>query len=400
MWAIADQAIVSAGNFITNIVLANALLPTDYGLFGLLLGTILFLNSLQAALVTYPLSVKGATIDTARVRPFTAICLILTLLCALPLAVSAGLAGAVFGKTASIACWAAVALILWQSQETLRRILNARLRFRDSIWGDSVRYLGQAVIVLMLAWSGTLSIEMAFASIALASVLGGLYQAWQVGMARPQWQDVRAFGREFWNLGRWMLAANLTFLVSTLTVEYGLAYRWGMDAMGKFQALSNIVKLSHPLLFGIGAVVTPVAARAFSDGGTRLARSVSGKFALQGLALLLPFYALLLVFPTLTLRLFYPTMGLYHGLENELRVYVLWYLVLYAASVLGAYLAGLERARHHFQAQLVHALGAATIAVPLTWFTGLTGMLIGGTIAKLILCFAILHYIRRAHRDG
>jgi Na+-driven multidrug efflux pump len=173
-----------------------------------------------------------------------------------------------------------------------------------------------------------------------------------------------------------------------------------MDAMGKFQALSNIVKLSHPLLFGIGAVITPVAARALSDGATHLARSVSSRFAMQGLLLLLPFYAFLLLFPSLTLRLFYPTAEAYHGLDNELRIYVLWYLVLYAASVLGAYLAGLERARHHFQAQLIHALGAAVIAVPLTWFTGLTGMLIGGAIAKLILCFAILHYIRRAHRES
>jgi hypothetical protein len=224
-WAIADQGIVSAGNFVTHIVLGNALLPAEYGVFGLLLGTILFLNSLQAAVVTYPLSVKGAAIADDRVKPFATVCLLLTLLCALPLAVSAGVAGAIFGKTASLALWAGVALVLWQSQETLRRVLNARLRFRDSIWGDAVRYLGQGVIVLILAYTGMLSIQTAFASIALASILGGLYQAWQVGLARPAWEDIRAFAVEFWSLGRWMLAANLTFLVSTLILEYGLAYQ-------------------------------------------------------------------------------------------------------------------------------------------------------------------------------
>ena len=131
------------------------------------------------------------------------------------------------------------------------------------------------------------------------------------------------------------------------------------------------------------------------DGGQRMARSVSIRFALQGLMILLPFYLLLVVFPTWAIQILYGANTPYLGLENELRIYVIWYLVLYTASVLGAYLNGLERARHHFQAQLIHALGAAVIALPLTYWFGLTGMLIGGVIAKTILCMAFYFYLRR-----
>ncbi len=399
IWAITDQAIVSAGNAISNIYIGRTLDPSHHGLFGLVLSTMLYLNSLQAALVIYPLSVKGAVVDTARLRAFTGVCLMLTLLCGVPLALATGLIGGIFGESATLAIWTALALLLWQLQETLRRILSARLRFKESVWGDGVRYLGQAAIIFFLAMSGMLTLTTAFATIAGTSVIAGLFQAWQVGIERPRWQDVKDFAYEFWCLGRWMLAGNVTLLVSTLGLEYALSLSWGLATMGQFQAMSTIVKLSHPLLFGIGAIITPVAARAFSDGGTKLARSLSAKYALQGLLLLLPFYGILLIIPTVALRLFYPNVEAYAGLGNELRIYVLWYMVLYAASVLGAYLSGLERARHHFHAQIIHAFGSAVIALPLTYFFGLSGMLIGGVIAKLTLCAAILYYIRYAHRQ-
>src|SRR5262245_22544082 len=56
VWALADQGIVSLGNCATNVLLARSLAVAEFGVFALLLEAMLFLNSLQAALVIYPLS--------------------------------------------------------------------------------------------------------------------------------------------------------------------------------------------------------------------------------------------------------------------------------------------------------------------------------------------------------
>src|SRR5581483_9645528 len=63
LWVLMDQGIVSAGNFFTGNQLGRHLTETGYGNYGLLLETMLYFNGLQAALVIYPLTIKGATGD-------------------------------------------------------------------------------------------------------------------------------------------------------------------------------------------------------------------------------------------------------------------------------------------------------------------------------------------------
>ena len=62
-WAIADQGVVSLGNFLTTIILARALTPAAYGLWSVIFGLILFLNVFSASLINYPLSVRLAARD-------------------------------------------------------------------------------------------------------------------------------------------------------------------------------------------------------------------------------------------------------------------------------------------------------------------------------------------------
>ncbi len=398
MWAITDQAVVSIGNFTTNIFLGRILRQEVYGTYGVLLETMFWLISLQAALVVYPMSVRGALIDDPqRLRRFATANLVLTLCMAIPLAIGLMIAsGGIDQFGISLGFGAGVALLLWHVQELSRRLLFARLRFKEAIVGDAIRYLGQAVVVFALyAYYGSeLKLTTVFLALGSTAVLGSFVQAWQIGVAKVPWSEIRPMALEFWRLGRWMLAANMTFLVSTLGIQWTLAWKHDFNTFGAYVALSNIVKLSHPLMFGIVAIITPAAARASVDGGRLVARHITVKYALQGLMILLPFYLVLVAVPSVAVNFVYGA-GKFPGLENEMRVYVIWYIVLYISSVLGAYLSGLERARHHFHSQLVHAFAAAAIALPLTIQYGLMGMLIGGVIAKTVLCLAFLWYLRR-----
>jgi hypothetical protein len=66
--ALFDQGIVSCGNFVTSVLLARSLAVDQYGVFALFLDAILFLNSLQAALLIYPLTVRCAAMDENDLR--------------------------------------------------------------------------------------------------------------------------------------------------------------------------------------------------------------------------------------------------------------------------------------------------------------------------------------------
>src|SRR3954469_12892194 len=57
IWAIADQGIVSLGNFLTTIILARTFGPEVYGVWSIIFGFMLFLNNLHASLIIYPLTV-------------------------------------------------------------------------------------------------------------------------------------------------------------------------------------------------------------------------------------------------------------------------------------------------------------------------------------------------------
>src|SRR4051812_32461616 len=59
-WGLADQALISATNFVTMILLARGLGSSAFGLFVLMYTCLLFANGLQTALFTQPQNVLGA----------------------------------------------------------------------------------------------------------------------------------------------------------------------------------------------------------------------------------------------------------------------------------------------------------------------------------------------------
>ncbi|HZF40982.1 MAG TPA: hypothetical protein VE715_19320, partial [Blastocatellia bacterium] len=98
----------------------------------LICGVIYFLNSLHSAVVTTPLTIKGACAEESEIRRMASGALVLTALLTPPQAiVMCGAAWAV-GRP-GLAPWAITALIFWQFQEAIRRTFMARLRHREAI---------------------------------------------------------------------------------------------------------------------------------------------------------------------------------------------------------------------------------------------------------------------------
>jgi O-antigen/teichoic acid export membrane protein len=127
VWGLGDQALISASNFLTTVVLARRLSPTDFGAFALLYAAVFFMVSLQTTLVSRPHNVLGVTRQGVDYRRYTTVTAV-SQLCFTAMFALVALIGAMVAQHAA---WGVAALLFplvlvivaWQLQEFTRRVL-------------------------------------------------------------------------------------------------------------------------------------------------------------------------------------------------------------------------------------------------------------------------------------
>lgn len=392
-WVLVDQAVVSLGNFLTSNQIARHMPAKDYGVFSLLLETILYLNSLQAALIIYPMTVRGAT-DRNHLGRLAMGSLWLTL-CLLPiLGIATAFSVHRVEGTMFMAISAVGALLLWQMQETTRRALISDLRFADAVWGDAVSYLGQAAFVFVAAQLGKLNLNLAFLGMGITSAAAMMLQAFQIGLKPISISQVKDVVRDFWVLGRWMLLSNAGAVVSSLGYWYVLQASHGDEACAIFGAIVNMLKLANPIMSSMANLIVPAVARESATHGLRAARRIALRYIGFGAALLAPYFALLLIFPHWMLQRFYGVNSPYADYSQWLRLFVLNYMVAYIAQTIGSWLAGLQHSKLGFHTQLVNVIVTLAVGLPLTYKYGVRGLVFGGLIAIFATALTSAYYIR------
>ncbi|HEV2386563.1 MAG TPA: hypothetical protein VGS20_04835 [Candidatus Acidoferrales bacterium] len=382
-WSFVDQGAVSLGNFLTQVVLARNLPRNDYGIFVLLFSAMLFLNNCHMSIVTYPLSVQGAASGPDRLRKITVSSLVLTALGALPQApIVFGVALAL--KHAGLTAGIVLALLCWQLQETLRRALMAHFRHRAAAPGDALSYAGQAALLWILARYGALSLPVAFEVIAATSLLAAILQAAQLrlGVASPP--ETLALLRSYWRLGKWNLLTYATDAATAALFPWTLGLMQGPQEAASFQAASNLLRVSHPVVYGVGNLIVPAASRAAREGGLRRAGRSAIRSGAEGAMLLFPYFALLLLWPRGALSLAYGHGSAYAGLAAPLRWFVLVYLSAYIFTVLGSFLNGIGRPATLFAAEAVGTGAALLAGIPLAMRYGVVGACAGFFVVLMI----------------
>lgn len=394
VWSLADQGVVSLGNFLTNIFLARFLIPADYGIFALIYGLIIVLNSFHSCVIGYPLSVKGAAADVEGLKQHTRSALVLTLLLSLPFG------GIVIGASIAlgrpgIALECACALLCWELQETLRRSLMAHLRHGDAIWGDGFSYVGQAALIFLCMLFRHISLQEVFGIIAATSVCAAAMQAIQLRLRLNGSKGSPWPVREFWIVGRWAVFANAAVSISTVAFPWVLALRSVQDS-ASFQALLNVVGVANPIMLGVSNLIVPATTRTSRSSGIQSAWRTSARYGLGGIAVLLPYYLMLLLYPTRILRIFYGAHSPYLALATPLCLLVIGYALVYVAHVLSAFFYGLERGQTVLYAQIFGGVAAVLVGLPLARIWGVLGACGGLTLGYGVQAAAFVGYLVRA----
>lgn len=375
LWALGDQAAVSAGNFLTSLVLARSLSRSDFGTYSLLLITLLSINTLHHALVIYNLTLGIATSSSAGIRESVgrsvAHTLVLSLVWSLLLVAVLG-----FLHRLDLLPVLMCAMVAWHLQEVARQAFLASANIRNTILPDVLSYLGQATILWVFHVTNLQHIFLCIAATSAAALV------WQLARLRPTFST--PFNKDYrdraWHLGKFNLVANLMGMAILQIPSWSLNAFYGRAAVGSFQSIANLVGVANPIIFSMGAVLMPAVARA-SMINREHARSSALRYGLKFGLFLLPCFVLFLAVPHQLMATVYGRNSPYLGLAPLLRVFTLTFLLQYVASVVGGYEGGLARPQSYVYSQVCCLAMLGTIGLLFIRFFGVPGAVYASLLA-------------------
>jgi O-antigen/teichoic acid export membrane protein len=268
--AIADQAVVSATNFATSILLGWSG-KTELGIYYLALSTLVFFRGIQEQLITAPYLVYAQRRSGAAAEVYTGSALVhhLVLGALSTIAVGAMLLLGI-GPAPMKSVWILLLGIapLYLLRDFVRQMLFARLNLRMAFALDVLVAVVQLGLMLPLAMKGLLNVELTWLSIAFASGLAALLWA----LAKPETfrgslSAARAHALENWSFAKWALLTQVIGSSTPYLMPWIVAGLHGAKETGSLGACTTIVGLSNMFLLGVGNFLSPKAARAFASDG-------------------------------------------------------------------------------------------------------------------------------------
>jgi len=378
-WTLIDQGVVSFGNFLLNVLLARALSEEDYGEFALFLGAIFILRNIDYSFISYPLSLRLCIASDEERAGLLGNTILLASALALVLVVIVAL-GTTLLEADNIVLPACLCYLCWQAQETSRRCLLADFRYRAAVSGDGASYVGQALLVALLAWLDTITLPTALYVMSVTFGVGAIVHASKLGYAWPDFAEARLLAREYLSVGKWSFISYQLVLTRVQIFPWLLAALAGTAATASLQAALNIANMMNPIIFGIGNAIPQVAAHAHrSEGAVAASRAAYG-YILFGLAPILLIAAVTVLMPDLLLRSAYGPSSPYLAVTTALQLLAVAGVLDYIAEMISKTLLGIEAGR---LSTSVNALAVGVAAVLAFAFVGKLGVL-GACLALLI----------------
>ena len=277
--SLADQAVASATNFATGIIIARACSKEELGLYMLGFSLIFLMTDFQTSLITTPYMVYAPRLKGQAHALYTgstlihqlAFCLftVFGVVCG-AFVVSKGIGPKGLGPV----LWAlSLVIALIMLREHARRVSFARLRLKTAFLFDTSIAVGQISGLLLLAHFGLLSASRAFwviGSVCGIAVLGWLWTDREC--YHPRMSESRADLKKNWVFGKWVFASGLVWALSMNLYPWFLAYFHGTASTGVWAACLGVVSVGNPALLGIQNFVGPKIAHVYAASGTKALR--------------------------------------------------------------------------------------------------------------------------------
>ncbi len=402
VWGIADQALISATNFMTMVLLARGLGPAAFGAFAVAYTVLLATNSFQAALITQPHHLFGATRQDDDYVQYTTAVAIGQIGLALGLAIVVAISAAVaylagWSRAAPLLAALAPIIVAWQFQEFVRRVLYTKTDTRGAFTNDLISYGGQVLGVAAI-WRLGLLTEMTVLAVlgatsALASIVG-LVQLrshidWAVNADR-----LRAATAEHWRFGKWLVGSNLVSWTSGQAYPVLIAGLVSVTATGIMRAVSTVLGPGNIVVNALETLLTPRAATVYAREGVPAFQTFIRRAAI-GVTCLMGGYSLVVaVFAEPILRVLYGDQYSEYGWL--LALVALHYVLISTRTVASIGLRSMGHTSPIFRAYLCSAAATLTVGIVALHTFGLIGAALGILMNAVITNAVLWRYFRQA----
>jgi O-antigen/teichoic acid export membrane protein len=401
--AIADQGVFAVSNFLLNVLLARWLAPADYGAFALAYSVFLLLLIVHNAVLTTPMLVFGPGKYRERFPEYLGILLRGHFALMLPgsalLLAAAFLFGGIYSvlvgrALVALAVAAPFILLLW----LLRRAFYARLDPHWAAAGGGIYLIILVAGTVALHTAGLLSPSTGFMSMAAASLITS---ALLLVRLRPKFATdsttIRAVAIDHWAYGKWVAAGAGPNWV-TDNIYFILLPAWlGLAEAGALKALLNLAQPALQSISALGVLLIPILVHDRNSGGFAAMKKTlklsMAWFALGSVA----YFACLWEFRFQIFRLLYG--GKYAALESwPLLLVGLLLLAQSLQNVVGAALGAIERPKLGFWSATMSAAVTLALGVPLAFWLGVGGALLGIAVPYTLMGFLNLFFFTRSVR--
>lgn len=395
-WAMADQAIVSASNFVTMFLLARYMDVASFGIFVLAYTGLRLATSFQHTVITEPHNSLAAKLSGREYRSFTSVLILVQAVFALGWFALLAVAGGVLYVTGLpehglVTVALGVMLIPWMGQEFVRRILYTKHDSKAATINDTVSYGAQAgsIVVFVLLYDEPTVLH-GLMAYGVSSLVATILGAWQIRehilFERTVFdrQRIREVVDRIWEFGKWLTGGNLvkwfgdngnTWLVGALI---------GAAPLGALQAAAQIANLLNPLIQAVTTYLPSVASAIMEKDGKAGLRKLLRKLMVW---LAIPFsvvtVAVMLAAEPL-LKLAYGDKFLNQGLEWIIVLVAFTYILSLIKAFLRMVFMAMEVSRPLFIASVISSFLLATTGLTLIYYVGIWGAPMSSGLMSLV----------------
>ena len=381
IWALTDQSIISATNFLTSVMLLRFMGLREFGVFALAWMAVLFVNSLQTALIVAPMmSIGPKQEEMDRHSYFGAVVfqeMVLVSCCFVLVFIALKVSDNFFPHRGlqQLALPLAVSAFAYQAQDFLRRYFFVTRQSRHALADDALSYLTQLPILYFLHQAGHLNSAIALWVMAGTSILGLVAGWFWVEPIAFDGEQIKAIALRHWKFSRWLGASALLQWTSGNLFVIAAPVYYGAAAAGVLKASQNLMGVTHVWFQGLDNVVPVETARRLRDGGVHSMLAYTRSVLARWGGLTLVFAIVMASAPGFWLRLIYgPDMVQYGYI---LRLFALLYVLIFVGGPLRAGLQALEFTAPVFWSYLAMTTFAITFAFPMAKWLGLGGTMLG-----------------------
>lgn len=271
-WAFADQAVVSAGNFFTSLLVARFLGVEAFGIFSVIWLVLLFMQSIQSALLISPMLSIGPKNKqysaSAYYRGVQTLQCIVSIVSALAAAAVLKYGGRLLGIGEygdQLALSFAGVIVITQLHEFFRCYCYAKEFSYMAFQIDLIRYCTQIILLIGFAAYGYLTLSYSLLTIIVSAILGIAVLFRHIPAFTYNLAMLTQIFLRHWNMSKWGLPANLVYWLTGNLFVLASSSFLGPQAVGAMRANQNLLGVTHIFFQAMDRWANVRAARIFTD---------------------------------------------------------------------------------------------------------------------------------------